>query len=191
MGQITGGSVTYGRTAKVAEYESKRADVTLAFSVGDGEDHEVMLAKAALLAHAKCHEMLGQKAPAATNDPAPRKTKTDKDKLVEEKIRSTSAPPATALAASDPAAIEPPKAEAEKSAGPATVEDWAGEAGEVTDETLMNAITKKNAAIKNPPAIRALIGKYVAPPKQAREIPQEKRAAFLAELDALKPAQAA
>ncbi len=55
----------------------------------------------------------------------------------------------------------------------------------VTDAEIQDRIMKRNTIIKNPVAIRGLIGKYVAHPKTAREIPAEKRHAFLAELDKL------
>lgn len=38
--KITGGKVTYGLTLCPKQYESKRADVELTFSVGEGETYE-------------------------------------------------------------------------------------------------------------------------------------------------------
>lgn len=56
---------------------------------------------------------------------------------------------------------------------------------EITDKALVEAIQARNIKVKNPVAIRALIGKYVAPPKTGRDIPQDQRAAFLLELEAI------
>lgn len=55
----------------------------------------------------------------------------------------------------------------------------------VTDEDLVSAITTKNAKLKNPVAIRQLIGKFVKPGGQAREIAAENRQDFLDQLAAL------
>ncbi len=53
----------------------------------------------------------------------------------------------------------------------------------VTDAELGSATVAQNKKIQKPEAIRALIAKYAgAPPKQARDIPQEKRHAYLEEL---------
>lgn len=62
---------------------------------------------------------------------------------------------------------------------------FTGAAPEITDSVLMDAITKKNAALKDPVKIRQLIGKYVTAPKPAREIPAAVRQAFLDDLDKL------
>lgn len=56
----------------------------------------------------------------------------------------------------------------------------------VTDTHLMSAITRRNAETTNALAIRTLIGKYVPQDgkhHQAHEIEQDKRQAFLTELD--------
>jgi len=216
MSQITSGKVLYGRTVQPAQYESKRVDVEIAFVVGEGEDYQGMLAIAANAAYGKCHEMLGIKTPALAapaadtrNDARPKEsisggavvveTAGPTDAKAKGAGKTRKAPPAAdpaavdvvgeapaAAASSAPATATAPAAQA--GSDPAAVEDWSAAPAEVTDEALMQAITKKNADIKNPAAIRALIGKYVAPPKQAREIEQAKRSAFLAELDALKKA---
>lgn len=214
MSQITSGKVLYGRTVQPAQYESKRVDVEIAFVVGEGEDYQGMLAIAANAAYSKCHEMLGIKTalatgtvdlPKAAEKPAVIIETAGPDAAAEKTgaKRGRKAPPATDPAAVDVVSDHPTKVPAASSApaaatatapaaqagsDPAAVEDWSAAPSEVTDQDLLNAITKKNAEIKNPAAIRALIGKYVAPPKQAREIEQAKRQAFLTELEALKKA---
>jgi len=212
--QITGGEVGFGRTVKTGDFENKRVDVKLSFTVGDGEDYSTILALAAQQAHAKCHEMLGLREkplPAPANQPAPgangKVAPTTTGPIVETAGPAEAANKARAkrppkIEQPDPAAVdvaaeqppaktpEPPKA-AEPDPAAVVEEEWAGAASEITDADLMGAITKKNGEIKNPVLIRNLIGKYVPAPKPAREIPQDKRQAFLNELTALKPAQAA
>lgn len=212
MSQITSGKVLYGRTVQPAQYESKRVDVEIAFVVGEGEDYQAMLANAANAAYGKCHEMLGLKMAALIGQTDCGKTElpakpgviveTAGPEAASEKTggkRGRKAPvavdPAAVDVVSDPPTKAAPSAPAPATApaaqagsDPAAVDDWSAAPAEVTDEELMKKITSKNAEIKNPAAIRALIGKYVAPPKQAREIEQAKRQAFLTELDALKKA---
>ncbi len=44
--KITGGKVTYGLTVCPKQYESKRADVELTFTVGPDDDYEQVFKKA-------------------------------------------------------------------------------------------------------------------------------------------------
>jgi hypothetical protein len=56
----------------------------------------------------------------------------------------------------------------------------------VTDAELGSATVAKNKALQKPDAIRALIAEFAGkPPKQARDIPQEKRHAYLEKLKTL------
>ena len=63
MGKITGGEIKYGRTVKTGDFENKRVDVALTFTVEDGEDHTAIVQAAAKEAHDKAHAMLGLKVP--------------------------------------------------------------------------------------------------------------------------------
>lgn len=71
----------------------------------------------------------------------------------------------------------------------ASMEDWSSEpVTEYTDKDMNDHVTKKNATLKNPVAIRALIGSYNPDPKKPftlREIPQAQRQVFLDKLEAL------
>lgn len=219
MSQITGGKVLFGRTLKTGDYENKRVDVEIAFSVGDGESHDAILNTAAGVAHGKAHEMLGIKAPspslAAAGGTAPavppnvivetagpaeaaaktgakttrKPAKPPADPAAVDVVGEQK-PAASTIAASAGATVAASAPGGASSADPAAVDDelFSAAPAEVTDEALMSAITKKNAEIKNPGAIRALIGKYVPAPKQAREIDQAKRSAFLKELETLQKA---
>ncbi len=55
----------------------------------------------------------------------------------------------------------------------------------ITDKNLIDAVNNKNKEISNPKAIKTVCLKYT---KQAiKDMPQERRAEFLAELAALRP----
>jgi hypothetical protein len=57
----------------------------------------------------------------------------------------------------------------------------------VTDAELGSATVAQNKKIQKPDAIRALIAEFAGPPpKQARDIPQERRHAYLAKLKTLE-----
>lgn len=214
MAQVTNGRITYGRTVQPAQYESKRMDAEIVFSVGEGEGFENMLNLAAYHAIDKVHESLGLPRPGkpanciqgaiAVNGVALQDgpTKSDLAAEAEAKIgkpadgkkRGPKKPPAVAEV--DPAAVDvvADQPGGETSGGsegaldvdPAAVEDvFTAEAAPITDKDLTDATARKNQIIKNPVAIRQLIGKYVAPPKQLREIAHEHRANFLTELAAL------
>ena len=70
---ITNGEVTYGRTAKTGDYENKRVDVKLSFTVEDGQDYSELLTLAGREAHDKAHAMLGIKKAEAVTEPGPAK----------------------------------------------------------------------------------------------------------------------
>lgn len=56
MTAITGGSITYSRTTQPAQYESKKAEVTLAFGIEEGTSGEVMRG----FINAVCQQAMGQ-----------------------------------------------------------------------------------------------------------------------------------
>lgn len=62
--QIMGGKVTYARTVQPAQYESKKAEVEISFTLSDGEEMGDSLDRAGNWAMDKCHEMIGLKKPA-------------------------------------------------------------------------------------------------------------------------------
>lgn len=230
---ITGGKVIFGRTVQPQQFESKRAEVEIMFSVPEGADASAglaMLNEAASLAQAKALELVGlkQSTPAPVGatvsktvaevtdkkaDKAPTKTKADLEAeqkaALEAKAAAKDKADATAeneakikaalkQAAADAAAIVDDKPQIstnpEDRKDPAVVEDPAAITDEslftaddtpVTDADLRTHIMKVNEKLKNGPAIRQLIGKYVKPGQGAAEIPMDKRKAFLTELDAL------
>ncbi len=213
MGQITSGIVRYERTLNLGDYNSKKAAAEIAFSAGDdGSDYKTMLDLAGTTAIAKVHELLAIAAPAgakaATSATGPATaagpTKADLAKAAEVaagKPANTEAkkppgrppkppaPPAPPVA--DPAAVEEPVDELADLTGEAPP---APPAKEITDQDIVAAITRKNQALKDggcttgAQMIRGLIGEFIAPPGQARQIAQDKRGDFMKKLDALKPA---
>lgn len=62
--QIMGGKVTYARTVQPAQYESKKAEVEISFTLSDGEEMGDSLDRAGNWAMQKCHEMVGITKPA-------------------------------------------------------------------------------------------------------------------------------
>ncbi len=211
MTQITGGEVSFGKTVQPKEYESKRADVKLLFAVGEGEDFKEVFDRAAAEAEAKCYQLLGLTVPPKSQivgeaaAGAGRRGPGRPPRLPESTGQNSGGPAAgqttgATTQAKDPAAIADDgipaalkrtngKANGEreatdKPADPAAVADeWAAESSPITDQQLLEAITKKNAEIANPSAIRKLIGAYGAP--SAAAMAADKRAAFLAELATL------
>lgn len=200
MGQVTGGVVKYERRVKTGDFEHKHAAAEISFSVPEGENDTKIIDQAGALAHGQVHRLLGTISGGTDG-------KTDKDRLAEaagapaegKKTRAAK-PPATPPAA-DPGAMDvaqeqPAKTEPAKpepaAADPGDLSDVLSSApAEVSDADLTAKIGRVNAATKNPTAIRVLIGKYTPQDgnkHQAAEIPQDKRQAFLAELDTVPKA---
>ena len=198
MAIINGGSVTFGRSVKVADYENKKSEVTLTFGVPDGasdDTAEEILGNVAERARNKALELVGL-APA----PQAAAGHTVAASVVEAPKRGRPPKPPVA-AAGAPSALADAGARAEAASvgelfppassddpldlgSPAPVEEdiFSGVAAEITDAELHDSITKRNNLVKNSRAIRELIGRYAPAPPHANRIPQEKRAAFLVEL---------
>ena len=201
MGRITGGEVTYGRTVKTGDFENKRVDVKLSFGVDENESHEAALGNAANAAVARAHEMLGmvnvvgaQSAAGqsvAAQKPVARRTASTTDK-VEAKVAAgtgevTKVGP---LGAEDPITGIPEGLKRTATASPnnpvADPLDFLGPTpppAEVTDKELVERVTRHNAKIKNPVAIRELVTKHGA--TNLVSLSQDKRSQFLTEMEAL------
>ncbi len=216
MGQITNGKVAYSRTVKTGDYENKKCEAELQFSVNEGEAYDDVFAAAGAAAVSKVHELLGlaprtqpapQAAPVAVAQQPAQTGTSDKDRLAAQATATASAPAAARkpratkppAAATDPASIDEPqtlaaemaaKAATQPAADPAGIDEdlFSAEATEITDADLMNHITKTNGRVKDAKGIRNLIGKYVPSPGQAKDIPQASRKAFFTELDKMPDA---
>lgn len=201
MLRINGGEVSYGRTIKTGDFENKRVDVKISFSVDEGDDdYETLIAMAGNIACHRCHNLLGLDAPKASTAPL--------------QARSAPALPSAPASASAPAAAvagapaggdepkrgrgRPPKPKPapadelsleDDTPAPAVAADdldldSAETTAQITDKDLEDAIRAHNAKVKNGVAIKKLIGDFT--PKgqlvSFRVIPQEDRAKFLSEL---------
>lgn len=204
--QITGGKVTFGRSVQPAQYETKKAEVEIAFTLSEGEALGATLDTAGSLAQSKALELVGLK-PAGAQPPAakaPERTKADleaealaKAKGETEKApKAPKAPPKTKPAetkADAATTIEEPTrqistAPEDRKPDPATdLEDpLSVPAAAITDAELTSAVTQHNAKIKNPTAIRGLIQKFVGKtPCTVVQIAPEVRAKFIEELKKL------
>jgi hypothetical protein len=207
MAQITGGKVRYRRVVKVTEYEPKEAEAILDFAVGDDEDYHSIFNEAASVAQAKVIEMLGGKAqPSVTQVPTPAAEtggkKVDGRTRAAKDQKAASNPPQAApsetleVEGDIPGFLDRKKQEAAKAVGkteekdPTAISDddlLGSAAPDVTDEALTQAITKHNGKVQNPDAIRQLIGKYVAHPGRASDIPKGARHQFLKDLAGIGP----
>jgi hypothetical protein len=58
MTKITGGEVSYGLTVCPKQYESKRGDVKLTFTVGEGESYESIFDRASKAVIDRCRQLV-------------------------------------------------------------------------------------------------------------------------------------
>ena len=190
---ITSGTLSYGRTVNLGDYSSHKAETVLSFTLPDGttdaEANEYAL-KVGNLAQARTFEMLKLKHEGVTHAQAAVKTETagPEDKKAKAASAKAAKEAAETTKAADPAPAPAKDEFAPEPEKTAEVDELAALPPDVTDEALVSAMTRTNGRIKNPVAIRQAVGKYVEFPKQAKDIPQSQRAAFLADLDKLQPA---
>lgn len=163
---ITDGSVTFERTTRPADFESKKASVTLTFTVEPGEDASLVAAEVGLIAQTLGLAMVG-----LPKVEAPKRTRRAAAASAEALEQARQDPPQP-----DPVAIAEPEAAAPIEAAPVTDKDLADACG----ATRQRLAAKGYDAIAD---IRKLVSEYAAPSHRSVDIPQEKRAAFL---DALK-----
>lgn len=188
---ITNGSVSVEDGTKASEdyTPARKVRVELHFDNPTADD----INTAGDLASAQVDRLLGRTATAAE---ATKRTRRTKEQIAADEAAKNSAPSADPLDDLEPskpaeAAPPPPAEEVDELAG------LLGGAGvppaeEITDVALTEAVTKTNAATRNPPAIRALVDSYNPDPTktfQLRQIPQEKRAEFLKKLGEIQPKQ--
>lgn len=192
LAQITSGTVKYGETRKMADFENKRADVELSFNIPDGQDIEKAIEEVTHAAKEKCFNMFGchyapvllpvgsDPTPGAINPPSLPKVHNKRapkmpapEHLVSEAMKS---PPF------DPAALEEPVA------NPTPIS--AGSVEKViTDAELMDQTTKHQQMVKNAIAINKLINELGVkkPPGRLIDLPQEKRQEYLDRLKLIQP----
>lgn len=203
MGTITGGTIKYGETRKMAEFENKRADVELAFNVAEGEDAAKAIEVVKDLARNHCHTMLAgvSNAPKYGNAPALAVAVAFNDEpqasIVNEAnplttTKSRGRKPAPKMPAQEEKITtveaeivipEPPAAPKAEVVIAEPVKDG------ITDAELMDATTKCQQKVMNAPAIRKLLNEcgVKAPPGRIIDLPQDKRQTFLNGLNSIKP----
>lgn len=146
MVALTGGSVTYERKIKPADYESKGAIVQLSFNLEDGADIQAALDRVSALAMGQAHRMVGVNEKIAGAAPTePVKTKAD---IEAEKAKEL----AEKEAAGNPKsrATRPP---ATKKKDADTKADAASAASVVEEEVTTGAISTTPEDRKNPAEI--------------------------------------
>lgn len=206
--QITGGKVTYLRSVQPAQYESKKCEVEISFTLGEGEVLGNQLDIAAKAAVDKVHEVVGLKAAmgapkvaTAPKNPTPPPADPKADAAANMTAREQKAhaqankgpktPPSTGAAISTGGERKPSDDGLDFDLVPSTVE--APASAPITDKDLTAAVNKKHGELAKvlkdaaAPKVRACIADFAgALPKQLRDIPADKRAEFLVALAALK-----
>lgn len=201
MTQITSGTVSVeDGTKKAEEYTPPRkVRVDLNFQVAEGEDGQPMLDRAAVMASAKVNELLGRvqtaglpaHAPAPAAEPAAKTPGRRAPKATPEATPAGEKPPVVQSKASlsDPE----PAADASLIVEEAiTISAPAEPVKPISDKDLHDALTRKVSDLGGSAAVLDLIRKYKPAGHtgqfSSNQIPQDKRAAFLEELKALKAA---
>lgn len=182
MAQITAGRVVYGRKIVPAQYESKDAQVEIAFTIADGEELGDTLDRAAVIAQKKVLQLLGLASSATSANPL------SSDAVAKEVVK-TEAPdhfkPIVEVG-SEKKARAPRKP---KETPPAPVEEvWEDEApAPITDAQLMDALRECAVSTKNNGEIRRLVDE-AGGQKATRvvSIPEEKRVWLLEQLKQVK-----
>jgi hypothetical protein len=170
MPEITNGSITFERTRKTADYEGKKASVTLSFTLALGEDPGLACSHVGLLATNHALLMVGEQptnAPEVSGSMAKRQRVTPPEVKADPFVASGETAPTTVATAAE--LVDAP-------------------APEITNADLTSAIT---AVVKAHPdkteAIMQLVVSYTGDRlKKIYEVTdQAKRAEFLAKLAAL------
>lgn len=184
---ITGGTISYGETRKIAEYESKTAEVELAFNVPDGEDYHSNLEDTIAMAKTRCAEMLGQKAKQA--DVEVPSIETVKAPTKPHNKRAPKMPLLEAPLVADASVMDDVSLDVHFTAHKQTDEVIAPTETIISDFELMDATTKQQQHSKNPNAIRKLITAcgVICPPGRLIDIAQDRRKEYLDGLKEIKP----
>lgn len=199
--QITGGSIKYGETRKMADYENKRADVELAFNVPEGQEHEDVINHVKGLAYRHCAEMLGQSLNNMCATEIVERAREAQEKLNAgpPKVHSKRAPKMPVPEHLESAAIVAAKSEVSKPIDPVALEEpepikpvvkeALATENSITDADLMDATSKHQQHVKNAPAIRKLLNELgvKTPPGRLIDLPQEKRQDYLIRLSQIQP----
>lgn len=202
--KITNGTIVVGRTIKTGDYENKRFDVTLSFTIPEDSDAETAdyISAVGELALKQMNDMIGSK------EPAPKAPKEEKRETTVKPPKSPKTEKPAEKPAVDPSDMEnldrptPPKfIEKEVAAANAKASAEVDEsdisslmggaepAKEITDKELQDAAQKCMDRCKNAPAIHKVLRELgiKSPPGRIIDLPQEKRQTYLDELLKIKP----
>lgn len=197
MTQITNGTVTFERNRKTADYEGKRASVSLSFVIPEGEDPEAAIASIGLRAMLQAFTMVGEQAPQQAaavppTQPAPAPATRGRGKAAQQTTQTADAPPATApTQVADPFGANAAQDTSAASDTGASQPASSADDPRLTNDGMRAAITRKVDAAKDRTAtsagIRDLVASYTGDrisPIYTVEDPA-KRAEFLDKLAAL------
>lgn len=215
MTAITSGRIVYSRTVKTGDYENKKFEIEYCFNVDDGQDAGALTDQVGGMCVEKCHIMLGlakaksaadtktitgvesggkEAAAAAMN--AKDKPKAEIEAEETPPKRKAGRPPNTTKKTTEADELDAPTPQTKEQTKVEVDEDFdtPSDAPEITDVDLTTAASRKNAELAKthagaaPAMIRGLRDKFFADPtgKTLRDIPQDKRKAFLEQLEALK-----
>ncbi len=198
---ITNGTMTIEESRKLADYENRKASVSLSFGIEEGEDLDAVLAKVRVLATLQVATILGRAAPVETVSNVGDKPKTVKRPPTGDTVVGEAHPPVNPFA---PTISGSPASGGAEGITPTATSDDAGFAatstlgspapvGEtevaadlVTDDALMKACQRTTARLRDPAPTKATIQKFVDKKGMGViTIRQEKRAAFIKALDAI------
>lgn len=174
---LQGGTIEYAETRKIAEYENKTAKVILTFSFEGAKDPDDLLDQIMQNAKVRVHTALGIKSTIELPTRGP--GRPPKAKPAEE-------PKPEPKKASKPAEPKDEDADLFEDAGE-EVDETEADVPEITDQELTDAVKAKAAETKDPERLKKFIWDAVG--KQGasvRQLPQDKRAAFLKQLAKLK-----
>jgi hypothetical protein len=209
--RISGGAVSFTRRLPTEPYAHKEATISFTIAADDGGDAQASVQQAGDLAFAHVHRLLGVIAPTLAGHKdvlssivAQAEAMTGRVDLAvaSAKEAGTVKPPKatkppTPPKAADPAGFDEPGSEAAEDkaakahdAAAMEEDEFTGTPKEVTDTDLTTACGQAKQRLGGPvEPIKKLIGRYT--PQDGKhymliDIPQDKRAAFLLELKALK-----
>lgn len=198
---ITNGVIKYGETRKIADFENKRADVELSFTAPESTT-QIAAFITAIQDEAKfrCHQMLGisakpehlvSQALAFPNLLSDTEVADKRAKVHNRRAPKMPVAESVTVTPADPAAMAEPEQYGKPV--PEQIKEAAIAAGDpsfvITDTDLLDATTKRQQDVKNPIAIRKLLGDLgvKTPPGRLVDLTQDKRQAYLDGLKDIKP----
>ena len=210
MVQITNGTISFGQTVKTGDFENKKGEVTLSFTVEEGADADAAIKQVQTQCRTHLNTMLGlafSEQHAHLEGPGASAASAGGKPAAPRTPKPAKAPAATKTASTDAAAIVEEPGNAGADAG-AKVETGTGQAKadaaeenlddllgvvdapkEITDKELNDATQACQARAKNGAAVRKALNDLgvKTPPGRIIDLPQAKRQEYLDKLKAIQP----